>query len=221
MSASKTMGVVLAGCGVYDGSEIHEAVMTLYWLDRLGAKVIIMAPDMSQMHVVDHLAAAAVEDETRQVLREAARLARGQIQNINKIKAIDLDGLIFPGGYGAAKNLCNFASKGIDCKVNPDVARLIKEMHAQQKPQGFECISPVIAAKVLGEFEPRLTIGNDPETATAIEKMGGKHVVCKVHEIVEDPANKLVSTPAYMLGTWIAEVSTGIEKLVQRVLEWA
>ena len=209
------VGVVLAGSGVMDGSEIHEATLTLYFLDRAGAEIVCMAPDVEQRDVVNHLKGEP-SDETRNVLVEAARIARGNIKDIKEIKASDLDALIFPGGYGAAKNLCDFAVKGADCTVNPEVERLIKEMHEAGKPMGFICIAPVIAAKVLGA---EVTIGNDKDTAAAIEKMGGKHVVRNVDDIAVDEKNNVVSTPAYMLGPTISKVALGIEKLVNKVLE--
>jgi enhancing lycopene biosynthesis protein 2 len=211
------LGVVLAGSGVMDGSEIHEATLTLYFLDRSGAEIVCMAPDVDQLDVVNHLKGEP-SDETRNVLVEAARIARGDIKDIKEIKASGLDALIFPGGYGAAKNLCNFAVKGADCTVNPDVERLIKEMHEAGKPIGFICIAPVIAAKVLGA---EVTIGSDKDTAAAIEKMGGKHVIREVEDIVFDEKNNVVSTPAYMLGPSISKVALGIEKLVDKVLELA
>lgn len=211
----KKVGVVLAGSGVMDGSEIHEATLTLYFLDRAGAEIVCMAPDVEQRDVVNHLKGEP-SNETRNVLVEAARIARGNIKDIKEIKASDLDALIFPGGYGAAKNLCDFAIKGADCTVNPEVERLIKEMHEAGKPMGFICIAPVIAAKVLGA---EVTIGNDKDTAAAIEKMGGKHVVKNVDDIALDEKNNVVSTPAYMLGPTISKVALGIEKLVNKVLE--
>ena len=214
------VGVVLSGCGVNDGAEIHESTLTLYFLDRAGAEIIIMAPDVNQLDVVNHIKGEAMS-EKRNVLVEAARIARGAIKDIKAVKARDIDALVFPGGFGAAKNLCNFAVKGADCAVNPEVERLIKEMHGEKKPIGFECIAPVIAAKVLGSFKPELTIGNDRGTAEAIEKMGGKHVAAPVDGIVVDRKNNIVTTPAYMLGPTISKVALGIEKLVNEVLKLA
>ncbi len=215
----KKVGVVLSGCGVYDGAEIHEAVITLLALDRAGAQIICMAPDVSQMHVINHVKGEPVTGENRNVLVESARIARGEIKNMKDVKAADLDALIFPGGYGAAKNLCTFAIDGVNSKVNQEVERLIKEMHAAKKPMAFICIAPAIAAKVLGVHHPKLTIGNDTGTAQAIENMGGKHVVCKVDEIAVDEANKIVSAPAYMLGPTISHIAKGIEKCVEKALE--
>jgi enhancing lycopene biosynthesis protein 2 len=216
----KKVGVVLSGCGVYDGAEIHEATLTLYFLDQLGAKVFCMAPDVAQMHVVDHVKGEPTE-EKRNVLVESARIARGEIRDLKDAKAAELDALIFPGGFGAAKNLSDFAVKGIACTVHPEVARLIRTMHASKKPIGFICIAPVLAAKVLGSFSPRLTVGCDKETAAALEKLGAKHVVCRVDEVEVDTAQKIVTTPAYMLGPSIAHVAKGIEKLVHAVLKLA
>ena len=215
------VGVVLSGCGFLDGSEIHEVTLTLFFLDRAGAEIIQMAPDINQSDVVDHLSSEPVAGETRRVLAESARISRGEIKKMDEIKADDLDALIIPGGFGAAKNLFDFAFKGIDCTVNPEVERLIKEMHEAKKPIGFICIAPVLAAKVLGSASPQLTIGNDKGTADAIEKMGGKHVICQVDEIADDEKNRIISTPAYMLGPTISKVALGIEKLVARVLELA
>lgn len=215
----KKVGVVLAGCGVYDGAEIHESVITLLALDKAGANIVCMAPDVSQMHVIDHVKGEPVAGENRNVLIESARIARGEIKNMNDVKAADLDALIFPGGFGVAKNLCTFAVDGVDCKVNPEVERLVKEMHQAKKPLGFICIAPAMGAKILGSHQPKLTIGSDADTAQAIEKMGGKHVVCKVDEAAVDEVNKIVSTPAYMLGPSIAHVAKGIEKCVEEVLK--
>jgi enhancing lycopene biosynthesis protein 2 len=214
------VGVVLSGCGVFDGAEIHEATMTLFYLDRAGAEIICMAPNVDQMDVVNHIKGEAM-GEKRNVLIESSRIARGVIQDIQEVKASDLDALIFPGGFGAAKNLCNFAAKGPDCTVNPGVEKLIKEMHAAKKPIGFICIAPVIAAKVLGSFGPQVTIGNDKGTAEAIEKMGGKHVDSPVENAVIDQKNKIVTTPAYMLGPTISKVALGIEKVVNEVMKLA
>ena len=214
------VGVVLSGCGVYDGAEIYEATLTLFFLDRAGAEIICMAPDVDQMDVVNHIKGEAT-GEKRNVLVEASRIARGVIKDIKDVKAGDIDALVFPGGFGAAKNLCNFAVKGADCTVNPGVEKLIKEMHSAKKPIGFICIAPVIAAKVLGSFNPQLTIGNDKGTAEAIEKMGGKHVVSPVENAVVDQKNKIVTTPAYMLGPNISKVALGIEKVINEVLKLA
>ncbi|MBI5547255.1 MAG: isoprenoid biosynthesis glyoxalase ElbB [Deltaproteobacteria bacterium] len=218
--AGKRVGVVLSGCGYLDGSEIQEATVTLLALDREGAKVRAAAPDVEQMHVVDHRLAQPTQ-EKRNILVEAARIVRGQIVPLDELHACDLDALVVPGGYGVAKNLCSFAVDGPRLQVHPEVERVVREMHAARKPQGFICIAPMIAAKVLGSHHPRLTIGNDPQTATTVRELGGEHVECPVDEIVVDEVNLLLSTPAYMLGPTIAPVAAGIERLIARLLVMA
>ncbi len=217
---AKRIGVILSGCGVYDGSEIHEAVITLLAIDRAGAEAVCMAPDIPQMHVINHLAGEPAEGESRNVLVESARIARGNIKDIAKVKAAEIDALILPGGFGAAKNLCDFAVKGPDCSANTEVARLIKEMYAAQKPIAAVCIAPAVLARVLGNpsVAPQLTIGNDAGTAEALQKMGSEHVQCPVREFVVDRKHKLVSSPAYMLAGRISEAAEGIEKTVQTLI---
>ena len=220
---AKKIGVILSGCGVYDGSEIHEAVITLLALDRAGAEAVCMAPDAAQLHVVNHLTGEVATGERRNILVEAARIARGKIRNISEITAADFDALILPGGFGAAKNLCDFAVKGADCGVHPEVARLLRETVRAKKPLGAICIAPAILARVLGEdkLSPQLTIGTDAGTAGALEQMGAKHQNCPVREFVVDKQNKLVTTPAYMLAGRIGEAADGIEKMVKVLLEMA
>ena len=218
---SKKVGVILSGCGVYDGAEIHESVIIMLALDRRGAEMVICAPNVAQMHVVDHLTGEVEEGAERNVLAESARIARGSIRDVADVSADELDALILPGGFGAAKNLCDFAVRGSDCSVNPDVAALVRDVHAQAKPVAAVCIAPALIAKVLGEDAPKLTIGNDADTAGAIETMGGTHVACPVIEFVVDREHKIVSTPAYMLGQSITEVAEGIDKTVEALLEMA
>jgi len=218
---AKKIGVVLAGCGVNDGSEIHESVITMLALDRAGAEIICMAPDMEQMHVVNHLTGEPAEGEKRNVLVEAARIARGNIRNIAEVKADQLDGLFMPGGFGVAKNLCDFAVKGPECSVHPEVSRLVKEMVAARKPLAAVCIAPALVSKVLGDQKPKLTIGNDADVAGGLEKMGARHVQCPVSEFVVDEENKIISSPAYMLAGRISEAAEGIEKTVQALLKMA
>jgi enhancing lycopene biosynthesis protein 2 len=215
------VGVVLSGCGVYDGTEIHESVITLSALDRAGAEILCMAPSTSQMHVIDHTTGEETK-ESRNVLIESARIARGAIVDIGEVTVEDFDALIFPGGFGAAKNLCDFAVKGTDCEVNADVARLIEEAHRSGKPIGFICIAPALAARVLqlaGIPGVKLTIGSDKGTAEAINSMGAVHVESDVHDAVVDEEHKIVTTAAYMLAGRISEAADGIEKLVTKVLE--
>jgi enhancing lycopene biosynthesis protein 2 len=214
----KKIGVVLSGCGVYDGSEIHEAVLTLLAIDRNGAEAVCMAPDM-ELAEIDHLAGQPTGAK-RNVLIESARIARGNITDIANIKAVDLDAIIFPGGFGAAKNLCDFALKGADASIQPEVARLLKEMAAAKKPIGAICIAPALIAAVLGkEYAPELTIGTDAGTAAAINATGSVHQNCPVREFVVDRKNRIVTTPAYMLAGCISEAADGIEKAVKALIE--
>ncbi len=218
---AKKIAVVLSGCGVYDGAEIHESVITLLALDRQGAEVLICAPDVEQMHVINHLSGEQVAGETRNVLVESARIARGEISSISSVQAESVDGLILPGGFGAAKNLCDFAVKGADCEVNPEVARLVREVHAAGKPVAAICIAPALLAKVFGDESPELTIGNDTGTAEALESLGAKHIECSAREFVVDRKRKLITSPAYMSAGGLAELAEGIEKTVDALLELA
>jgi enhancing lycopene biosynthesis protein 2 len=214
------IGVLLSGCGVFDGAEIHESVLTLLALDRGGAEIVCMAPDTDQYHVINHLT-QEVTEERRNVLVESARIARGDIRDLKDVKASDLDGLIIPGGFGAAKNLSNFAVKGPDASVHPEVKRLLDDMVEAGKPVGALCIAPATLTKALSDKSPEVTIGSDPETASAIEAMGGQHKVCTVDMFHLDDKNRIVTTPAYMLGPGIKDVAEGIEKLVNKILEMA
>lgn len=216
----KKIGVVLSGCGVYDGSEIHEAVLTLLAIDKAGVEAVCMAPDIDQMHVVNHLSGEET-GEKRNVLIESARIARGCIKPLSDITAAQIDALVFPGGFGAAKNLCDFAVKGADCSVEPNVAKLVRAMYEAKKPIGAACIAPALIAGIFkgDETKPSLTIGNDADTAAALEAMGSSHVNCPVKEFTVDSENKIVSTPAYMIGTRITDVAEGIEKMVNSVIE--
>jgi enhancing lycopene biosynthesis protein 2 len=217
----KKIGVVLSGCGVYDGAEIHESVVTLLAIDRLGGKAVMCAPDVTQLHVVNHLTGEVEEGAERNVLVESARIARGEIRDVTSVMADELDALILPGGFGAAKNLCDFAVKGSDCDVDPGVAALVRAVHQQGKPVAAVCIAPALIARVLGDEGPQLTIGNDADTADALQTMGAAHIDCPVNEFVVDHDRKLISSPAYMLASNISEAAEGIERTVEALLEMA
>jgi enhancing lycopene biosynthesis protein 2 len=216
------VGVILSGCGVQDGSEIHEATITLLEIARGGADAVCMAPDAPQARVVDHRKGSPTA-ETRNMLTEAARIARGQVRDLREVHASDIDALILPGGYGAATNLSDFASAGEACALQPDVERLLLEMHGAKKPIGAMCIAPPLVARALTKsgIRARVTIGTDRGTAEHVEKMGAEHVDCPVDGIVIDEANRLVSTPAYMLAQGIDEAAAGIAKLVREVIRLA
>lgn len=210
------IAVILSGCGVFDGSEIYESTLTLLALDQAGAEYQCMAPDIDQMHVINHLTGQEM-DEKRNVLIEAARIARGDIINLADADSSDYDALIVPGGFGAAKNLSDFAVKGADMSVNKGVKSLIQAMHKAGKPVGLICIAPAMTPRLFGEGAI-CTIGDDPDTASAIEAMGGVHQKCPVEKIIIDRERKIVTTPAYMLAERISEAASGINKLVSEVL---
>lgn len=212
----KRVGVILAGCGYLDGAEIHETVLTLLALDQAGAEAVCMAPDVPQRQVVNHLTGEVCAGEERNVLVEAARIARGKIQDIAEVDPATLDAVIVPGGFGAAQNLCDFALAGAAMTVSPDVARVVQAVHAAGKPVGALCIAPALLAKLIPGV--KLTIGTDAETAAALEQMGAVHEGCAVHNIVVDADKNVVSTPAYMLGPWIKDVAAGIQVCVHEVL---
>jgi len=215
----KKVAVILSGCGVFDGAEIHESVLVLLALDRANAQIVCAAPDVAQHHVVNHLTRQPVPGERRNVLVESARIARGNVIPLSQFKVKDVDAVILPGGFGAAKNLCSFALAGEQFDVNPEVARVLQEAHQAGKPLGFVCIAPAIAASLFGREQVEFTIGNDAGTAKTLQASGAHHVNCTVHNVVIDRRLKVVTTPAYMLASRITEAEAGINKLVQTVLE--
>jgi enhancing lycopene biosynthesis protein 2 len=214
------VAVVLAGCGVYDGAEINEAVLALLALEQQGAEYHCFAPDIEQMHVVNHLTGEVMEGERRNVLVEAARIVRGNIRDLAQARVDEFDALLVPGGFGAAKNLSDFAVKGASMTVQPDFLRFAQAMHQAGKPIGLICIAPTMAAAICGAGV-ECTIGNDAEVAGAIAAMGGRHITCPVEQAVVDRDRKLVTTPAYMLAGRVSEAATGISACVREVLALA
>ena len=216
MKTPKKFAVILAGCGHRDGAEITESVMTLYAIARSGSTCEIFAPDINQYHVINHLTGEP-EPETRNVLVESARIARGKIRPLKEFKASEFDILMFAGGFGVAKNLCTYAFDGADCKVNPEVEKAVKEMHVSGKPIGALCISPVILAKVLGDVT--VTLGQDPSAIGNVVKMGAKHEPTNPQDIVIDKRNKVVTNPCYMLDSSIVDIAEGAMNTVNALLE--
>jgi enhancing lycopene biosynthesis protein 2 len=216
----KKVALILSGCGVYDGSEIYETVLTMLSLENHSAVFQCFAPDIEQLHVINHLTGEVVEGERRNVLVEAARLARGEIKNLDQAKVDDFDAVIVPGGFGAAKNLSDFAVKGADMTVLPQVLDFLQGMHKASKPVGLICIAPTMAAAIFGDGI-KCTVGNDPDVSAAITAMGGAHQGCTVEETCIDEVHKLVTTPAYMLAGSIAEAAKGINRCVREVLNMA
>lgn len=215
----KKVAVILSGCGVFDGSEIHESCAALLALHRAEAEVVVCAPSGPQLHVVNHLAGEPAEGESRDILVESSRIARGQIRPLAEVEIGDLDAVLLPGGFGAAKNLCTFAVDGEDCTVHPEVESFLRKAHGQGKALGAMCIAPVIFAKVFGaDLKPSVTIGNDPVTAGKINRMGAVHIECAADETVVDEGNNMVTTPAYMSAGNIGEVFDGAAVCVEKLL---
>lgn len=212
----KKIAVVLSGSGVYDGSEIHEATLTLYAIAKKDAEYEIFAPDIPQHHVINHLTGEEMP-ESRNVLVESARIARGKISPLNKFSGKDFDALVFPGGFGAAKNLSTFAFEGADCSVNPEVEKAVREMVVLGKPVGALCISPVILAKLLNGVE--LTIGQDKETASAITEMEARHTETTHGQVVVDDKYRVVTSPCYMLDASIDQIGEGAENVIDTIME--
>ncbi len=211
----KNFAVILAGCGHQDGAEIHEATLTLWAIHKHGADFQCYAPDIKQHHVLNHITGQEMSEQ-RNVLIESARIARGKVAALATFSPDSVDALVLPGGFGAAKNLCSYAFDGPDCTVQPDVARAIRAMHQTGKPIGALCIAPVIVARVLGDVT--LTIGQDTGTAGHLAAMGAKHQPTREGEIAVDEANRIVSTPCYMLDSRIDQVAGGIDKLIAAML---
>lgn len=211
----KKFAVVLSGSGVFDGAEIHEATMTLYAIMKNGGTYEIFAPDIPQHHVINHITGKEMK-ETRNVLIESARIARGNIKDLKKFDASEFDAIIYPGGFGVAKNLSSFAFDGANCTVNEDVEKSILAMVKAGKPIGALCISPAVMAKVLQGAE--LTIGSDKETAETIEKMGATHKTTTHGEVVVDEGFKLVTTPCYMLDATILNIADGANNVVKTMM---
>jgi len=216
MKTNRKIAVVLSGSGVYDGSEIHEATLSLYAISKNGGEYQIFAPNMDQHHVVNHLTGEEMS-ENRNVLVESARIARGNIKDLTEFNASDFDAILFPGGFGAAKNLCSLAFDGAECQVNSGVEKALKEMHEASKPIAALCIAPALIAKVITGAE--VTIGHDEGTAGAIEAMGSHHKQAGHGEVVIDTKNKIVSTPCYMLDATIAQIGEGAENVVKTLME--
>ncbi|MEN8224220.1 MAG: isoprenoid biosynthesis glyoxalase ElbB [Bacteroidota bacterium] len=212
----KKFAVILSGSGVFDGAEIHEATLSLYAIMKQGASYEIFAPDINQHHVINHITGEEMP-ESRNVMIESARIARGAIREIKEYHAGDFDGLIFPGGFGVAKNLSTVAFHGPDAEVNKDVAQAVISTHKLRKPIGALCIAPAMMAKIFDEAT--VTIGQDQGTIEAIEKMGGTHVETTHGDVVYDEKHNLFSTPCYMLDANILEIGKGAENIVAAMLK--
>ncbi|MEX0335438.1 isoprenoid biosynthesis glyoxalase ElbB [Vibrio tubiashii] len=215
----KKIAVILSGSGVFDGAEIHESVLALHAVEKQGASWHCFAPNIDQLHVINHKTGEEM-DEQRNVLVEAARIARGNIEDVAKLNVEEYDALLVPGGFGAAKNLTDFAVSGAECSINTHVASACRAFAQANKPAGYLCIAPTIIPMIYDQGV-KGTIGNDEATAAAFNALGGEHVNCDVSDIVVDEQNLVLSTPAYMLAENISQAASGIDKLVERLVKLA
>lgn len=212
----KKFAIIISGCGNLDGAEIHETLMTMLAIDKRGFVYEMFAPDIEQYHVINHITKKEMS-EKRNVLIEAARIARGNIKDINKFSVKNFDAVVFPGGYGVAKNLFSYALEGVHAKVLPQIEKIIKDTYASGKPIGALCISPVLIAKVLGDIT--VTIGQDQATADDIIKMGANHINAIQTDVVSDRKNKIFTTPCYMLSASVSDIAEGADNLIQAMLQ--
>ena len=213
----KKFAVVLSGCGVFDGAEIHEATLTLLAIKKLGADYQCFAPDIDQHHVINHFNGNEMK-ESRNVLVESARIARGKIKSLDQFEEKNFDALIFPGGFGAAKNLSSVAFKGVDAEVDEEVERAVKNMVAAKKPIGALCIVPAVIAKIIGDV--KVTIGQDEGTIQTIEKMGGTHIATDHGDVVVDDDKLVFTTPCYMLDADITQIWDGAYNIVEAMIKF-
>lgn len=226
MARSWKVAVLLAGCGHADGAEIREAVFALLALDQHGAAFQCLALDAPQRDVVDHATGQAVAGASRNLLAEASRISRvGQCLDLAQADPGAFDALVLPGGFGVAKSHCDFALKGAEAEVQPEVERFVRAFFEAGKPVGAICISPALAALVLARMgrSADLTLGAAGGAAEAVERLGHRHrVVRDAREVVVDEAQKLVTTAAYMFDdARLADVWVGIERCVAEVLRRA
>lgn len=216
---NKRVAVILSGSGVYDGAELHESVLCLLALDRVGADVTVLAPNKEQAHVINHQEGSPAEGTVRHVMEESARIARGPVTALDQAKASDFDAVLMPGGFGAAKNLCTWAFDGAACTVDPDVERFLKAVHQQGSWIGACCIAPVILAKIFGDQGVEVTIGQGDAEHAEVEKTGATHIKMNVNGVHRDSARRVITTPAYMEAQRISELPTGINELVRQLIE--
>lgn len=215
------VAVVLSGCGHQDGAEIRESVLSLLYLDEMGAEVSIFAPDKPQTKVADHRSGESVS-ETRNVLVEAARIARGGIAPLATLDAQAFDALVIPGGFGVALTLSDFAARGAEATVDADFARVISAFLKAGKPIGAICIAPAVLAAAAKGAGLTLTIGEDAAVASAIEALGHTHRKAPTHTAVIDEKHRVASCSAYMRGdARISDVAKGIRQTVEAVVKMA
>ena len=205
------IAIILSGCGVFDGSEISETVLTLLALEQHNLDYAAFAPNIDQHCTHNHLANETT-DEKRNVLIESARITRGKIQDLKDADPNEFSGIIIPGGFGAVQNLCDFAIEHRNMSVLPDLQRFVQTLYEQKKPLGFICIAPALITRILGS-NITFTIGNDEKIRNEVTAMGGNPVDCASDDIVIDTQHNIVSTPAFMNAKSLNEIYRGVTKL--------
>ncbi len=224
------IGILLSGCGVYDGAEIQEAVLSMLAIEELGAEYICIGINANQHHVINHLSGEEMPEE-RNMMIEAARISRGEIVDIKSIQPVDIDALVIPGGFGSAKNLTKWAFNGADGAIMPEVKLLLVNLINVGKPIAALCVSPILLAKALenSSIKSTLTVGTTFEKSpydiqsfsTEIEKTGAIHTLKTVREIEIDIENKIISAPCYMMNASILEVKKNITSAIQALINLA
>lgn len=198
----KKCALILAGCGAKDGAEITESVSLMIAFDQAHFHVQAFAPNRSFHHVIDHAADQIVESENRNMLVESARIARGNVLPLQELAEDDYDVICFAGGFGVAKNFCNFASEGKNAVLENDVKDILFRFIRAHKIVSALCISPILlalAAKELQLKDAKITLGDgSSEAAEIVQTWGITHEPKKVHEASIDKVNRFVTAPAYM-----------------------
>lgn len=213
----KRFAVILSGCGNQDGSEIREALFSLLAIDQAGASYQCFAPNKNQAKVINHLTSYHT-GEVRNIMTESARIARGDVKSLVDLDVKDFDVLFFPGGFGVALNLSNYALKGKDYDVDPLVAKIIEDFHNAKKPIGALCIAPILLAKTIDKVT--ITIGKNHDVAANLMTVGANHQNCFLDEIVIDQKNKTVTSPCYMYDeATISQIYESANKTVAALLK--
>lgn len=222
------IGVLLSGCGVFDGTEIHEAVLTLLAIQEAGHEYVCIAPDVDQHHVINHTNGEEM-NEKRNVFVESSRIARGEITKLSDIDPADIDALVLPGGFGAAKNLTTWAFKGPESEILPEVKLLLVNLVNIGKPICALCVTPTVVAKAFegSDIHPQLTLGNTEQDSEydiqgfsdGLAAVGAQPVMKTTDDILVDTANKIVSAPCYMMKTDVVGVRNNTQKAIQQMLD--
>jgi enhancing lycopene biosynthesis protein 2 len=215
--------VILSGCGILDGSDVWEVVLLSHYLSIKGKSPVFYAPDEMQKEVVDHLTQVPT-DERRNVLKESARMARGEIRELKSLSGKDIDGIILPGGYGTIRNLADYLGEPKNGYLKPssDLQRIIREIFRRKKPIGACGLAGLLVASALRDILDTpltLTIGKDPELIRQMEGMGALHVLSKGREVVMDSEHKLVTTPASLLKLELNQMALSIENMINGIIE--